>query len=548
MRLTLYYILHTVKNQIRKLCRTWVAVFLLVCLAIGVIFGLGAAALSSLFEEETPDSGYEETLPEEDEELPPEEELDPETAAALIELIAGGVVLIVLVTSVLGAQKSASSIFLMADVNLLFPAPLRPQSVLLFRLIMQAGTSLAATLYLLFQLPNLILNLGLSPGAAAALLLAWLLLLVYSKLISVLCYTLTAGRPRLQSALRYGTYTLLVLLAGAYYLYSQGWSGDHLGAATAFFNAPATRLIPLWGWLKALVVYAFAGNAVGTLTAALALILAVPLLFFVIRRTKADFYEEAMARSEEIAATLAAQREKNGLNKRKKDRSDRLERDGFHRGTGATVYFHKALYNRFRFAHFHVFTKTSETYLVIALGIAALQLLVLKSHFFPAVALAMAGFTFFRALGNPIATDIEMESFFLIPDSAHRKVLFSFLGGTLNTLLDVLPAFLLSALLLRAHPGEAVLWLLLILSMGSWCDSVGLFIDLSLSTGISQMIRSVVQVMFVYFGSAPAAVLVIVGLGLGKVALFAAIATALNLGATALLLALAPLFILRGRK
>ena len=47
MRLTLYYILHTVKNQIRKLCRTWVAVFLLVCLAIGVIFGLGAAALSS---------------------------------------------------------------------------------------------------------------------------------------------------------------------------------------------------------------------------------------------------------------------------------------------------------------------------------------------------------------------------------------------------------------------------------------------------------------------------------------------------------------------
>lgn len=296
------------------------------------------------------------------------------------------------------------------------------------------------------------------------------------------------------------------------------------------------------------MVFAFADNAVGALTAALALVLAAPLLLLIIRRTKADFYEEAMARSEETAAALAAQREKSGLNKRKKDRSDRLERDGFHRGVGATVYFHKALYNRFRFAHLRIFTKSSETYLVIALGIAALQLLVLKSHFFPAVALAMAAFTFFRALGNPIATDIEQESFFLVPDSAHRKVLFSFLGGTLNTLLDVLPAFLLSALLLRAHPGEAVLWLLLILSMGSWCDSVGLFIDLSLSTGISQMIRSVVQVMFVYFGIAPAAVLVIVGLGLGKVALFAAIATALNIGATALLLALAPLFLLRGRK
>lgn len=547
MRLTLYYMLHTVKNQIRKLFRTWVAVFLLVCLAIGVIFGLGAVALESLFEE-APEDGYEDTLPEGDEELPPEEEMDPETAMALVELIAGGVVLLVLVTSVLGAQKSASSIFLMADVNLLFSAPLRPQSVLLFRLIMQAGTSLVATLYLIFQIPNLVLNLGLGIGAAAALMLAWLLLMIYSKLISVLCYTVTSGHPRLQNALRYGTYALLVLLAGGYYLYSQDWSGDHLGAAAAFFNAPATRFIPIWGWLKALVLYAFEGNALSALAAGAALVLALPLLLLLIRHTKADFYEEAMARSEETAAALAAQQAKNGLNKRKKDRSDRLQRDGFHRGTGATVYFHKALYNRFRFAHLRVFTKTSETYLVAGLGVSALLVLVLDSTFFPAVALTLAGISFFRALGNPIATDIEKECFFLIPDTAHRKVLYSFLGGALNTLLDVLPAFLLSALLLRAHPGEAVLWLLLILSMGAYCDSVGVFVDLSLSTGISQMIRSLIQVMFVYFGMAPAAVLVIVGLALDKIVLFAAIATVLNLTVTAAFLAISPLFIMRGRK
>lgn len=547
MRLTLYYMLHTVKNQIRKLFRTWVAVFLLVCLAIGVIFGLGAVALESLFEE-APEDGYEDTLPEGDEELPPEEEMDPETAMALVELIAGGVVLVVLVTSVLGAQKSASSIFLMADVNLLFAAPLRPQSVLLFRLIMQAGTSLVATLYLIFQIPNLVLNLGLGIGAAAALMLAWLLLMIYSKLISVLCYTVTSGHPRLQSVLRYGTYALLILLAGGYYLYSQGWSGDHFGAADAFFNAPATRFIPIWGWLKALVLCAFEGNALGALAAGAALVLALPLLLLIIRHTKADFYEEAMARSEETAAALAAQQAKNGLNKRKKDRSDRLQRDGFHRGTGATVYFHKALYNRFRFAHLRVFTKTSETYLVAGLGVCALLVLVLDSTFFPAVALTLAAISFFRALGNPIATDIEKECFFLIPDTAHRKVLYSFLGGALNTLLDVLPAFLLSALLLRAHPGEAVLWLLLILSMGAYCDSVGVFVDLSLSTGISQMIRSLIQVMFVYFGMAPAAVLVIVGLALDKIVLFAAIATVLNLTVTAAFLAISPLFIMRGRK
>ena len=78
MRMTLYYMLHAVKNQIRKLFRTWVAVFLLVCLVIGLLFGIGAAALSSLFED-TPDEGYVEELPPEN-----EEQIDEETLVQVI--------------------------------------------------------------------------------------------------------------------------------------------------------------------------------------------------------------------------------------------------------------------------------------------------------------------------------------------------------------------------------------------------------------------------------------------------------------------------------
>ena len=128
MRMTLYYMVHTVKNQIRKLFRTWVAVFLLVCLLAGVIFGLGAAALTTLFEESEPTEGdhYEQTLPDEESDA-----LDPETVMAVTELLAGGIVLAVLFVAAFSADKSGSSIFQMADVNLLFAAPLTPQSVLI---------------------------------------------------------------------------------------------------------------------------------------------------------------------------------------------------------------------------------------------------------------------------------------------------------------------------------------------------------------------------------------------------------------------------------
>lgn len=552
MRLTLYYLLHAIKNQIRKLCRTWVAILILVCFLVGALVGVGAVFLTELIEgDETPEEGeIVETLPPGTEEEGEEISFSPEEVASLVELIAGGVVLAVLVFSILLADRSGGSIFLMADVNLLFPAPMKPQSVLLFRLIMQTGTSFVLTLYLLFQVPNLILNLGLNAGAAFAILGAWFLMLVYSKLVSVLLYTLCATYPGLKRRLRPALYLCLAVIAGSYLLFALSGGGDYYASALAFFNAPLTRFIPLWGWLKALVLFGVTGEALPAIAAAAALVLGAVLLVVLIWRIKADFYEDAMSRSAETAELQQAAQGKTNpaLVKRKKDRSDKLRRDGLQKGAGASVYFYKSMYNRFRFAHLGYFTKTAETDLVVALGTSLVLLYVLDVTAFPAVAAVLAVFTFFRALGNPIAADVKQESFFLVPDSAHKKIFYSFLGGVVNSALDLLPAFLVSALLLRTNPFEVLLWYLLTVSVGAYADSVGVFIDLSLSTGLSNNIRAMVQILFIYFGLIPAAVLLAVGLALDLTLLFAGITALFCIGVAALFLALSPLFVCNGRR
>ena len=162
--------------------------------------------------------------------------------------------------------------------------------------------------------------------------------------------------------------------------------------------------------------------------------------------------------------------------------------------------------------------------------------------------MVLAGFAFFRSLGNPIAQDIGQETFFLVPDSAHRKVFFSFLGGVANSAMDLLPGFVISALLLRADPLSALVWFLLVVSLGAYSDSIGMFIDLSLSTGLSQTVKSLVQILFIYFGLAPAAVLIILGFALNKLMLFALLTVLVNLGITAISLAVSPLFVEYGRK
>ena len=40
-----YYAIHAFVNQIRKLFKSWVLIFLVVCMAMGMLIGIGAAML-----------------------------------------------------------------------------------------------------------------------------------------------------------------------------------------------------------------------------------------------------------------------------------------------------------------------------------------------------------------------------------------------------------------------------------------------------------------------------------------------------------------------
>lgn len=540
MKLFFYYVTRSVKNQIRKLFKTWVAVLLAVSIGFGLLIGLGAAMLDEAFPEEESEEAVEE-----------EEWTDTDTAMAvqIAELAVGGVILLVLALNAVGADKNGCAIFQPADVNILFPSPLKPQSVLLFRLMTQIGTSLVISLYFIFQLPSLAQNFGLSFWAALSLLATWLLLLVFGKFLQVLLYAMSATHPRFKARLRPTLVGIVLIISGAFLLYWKSGAEQPLDAAIAFFNAPVTRYIPIWGWLKGAVMFAIEGNLVATLLSLGATIAATALLIFAIYRTRVDFYEDAMAKSQETAALQErAQNEGKSLIKRKKDRSDRLRRDGLRHGSGANAFFFKAMYNRFRFAHLRIFTKTSETYLLVGVGGALILRFYFESNAILPIALILAAMAFFRSLGNPISDDTQKDLFLMVPENAWKKVWWSMAGGTLNCLLDLIPALIGATLILGINPLITLAWMLFIVSIDLYSSGVGLFIDLSIPVSTSQQVKSVVQIMFVYFGILPSAVLLIIGGIFSIFPIMAAIATVVNVAIGSLFLAIAPLFLEYGRK
>ena len=287
MRMFLYYAIHSVKNQIKKIFKTWVMVFIGVCFLFGIGIGLIFAKLDDLSEKQKEAAGIEEVQETQEEVEPPEEEQpnvirDTIGYSNFIELIAGAVVLISFTLSLLNADKNAGKIFLPADVTLLFPSPMRPQMVMLFRIATQFGQMIFLNIYLLFQLPNLILNVGLSVWGALTILLAFALMSFCGTLLQLLFYLMGSMFLGFKKFMRPVVYGMLMLVASGFMLYQKMTGLDTLEAASGFFNAKLSRFIPFWGWLKGMCRFAIDGDRAGTIACLAALVIGMILMIVII--------------------------------------------------------------------------------------------------------------------------------------------------------------------------------------------------------------------------------------------------------------------------
>ena len=561
MRLFFYYASHSFKNQIRKLFKSSFLIFFVVCALIGGLIGFGASALSDIAEQRSENAEtVQEALPEEDpEEVPedmPDEEEEPdvieingerlslrELVSGKLELIVHVLLLLIFLFEISRADRSGSSIFLPADVNLLFPSPMKPQSVLLFRLMCQIGAAIAASIYLVFQLPNLTMLLGFSSYAAIAVIAVYVLLIITGRILQVLIYTIASTYPATKPYFRRIPYAIagLLLLVLAIYKFATG--AGILDAAVALYGGPATRLVPLIGWLRGIFMCAVEGKYLYSLLYAAATAAGVAVLAVLVWRIRADFYEEAMARSEEMAALLAQVQEEGGLAKRKKDRSDRIRRNTFERGNGASVYLYKALYNRFRFGHLRYFTKTAETYLVVAILGSLFTRFVLDINGFLAVMLVLGVLVFYRALGSPLEEDAATPYFVLIPESMAAKVFYSLLGGTANCLLDLLPAVLIACVLGGENPLRAAAFLLFLLTVDYYATAAGTFVTAASPKNTEKTFRQIILVFFLYFGLLPDVAIIAAGAAFGKLAIGLTAAAVFNVLLGSLFLPLAAITI-----
>lgn len=505
MRLWGYYALHTFINTIKKIFKSKVMIVILCSFLIGGVVGGSVGFISSLVEDQ---ARTENSVSKDDKTNDPaqmEEDFMMVHADAIRESIPAATMILLLVVvlwGIYGGSKKGSDFFLMADANILFAAPLKAQTVLMFRLSFQMLALLTFTFYLIFQVPSMKLILGLDNFAIVAIFLAWGMLLFMSKLMSVFTYTLTATYEHLKKYVVpfvFAVGLLVVAATGAVYI-STG--NDYMATLRLTYGADWSNYIPVFGWYKAMVMNAINGHVFASLGyMALNLVFLIALVWG-IWHIKADFYEDALAGAQKRDDMTKAALEGRNINKDKKQsakRTQKLEhkvRKSYElKGWGASVFLHKSILNRRRFSKFGFVTNTLLLYLAIGGLGAAFMAYKTDLREISVVGLIMALTLFFRNFGNPIEIESSHNWLFLVPEDPYKKVLYAILAGSVDCVLDLLPGIVVATVILRGNPLMALLWLATLVSMDFMFSCFGLLLQAILPSSAMDVVKSMLQMM-----------------------------------------------------
>lgn len=512
-----YYISHTFINCFKKLFRTWVAAFIGIILLFGVIGGIIGGMVGSYVEENTSEEYYEEDYEETaDVEIPPED--FENIVMPIIEMVAFAVPFGFVFSFFYTGDKSGASIFNMSDVNFLFSSPRRPQSILCFKSFIQMGAVFLSSLYLIAQIPNLVLNLGLTIPAAIVIILAFIVCIILGMLTSVCTYTVVASKPSRKKWVTPIAVAVLLLvgliLFHVKHFGNMGW----FDALKLTFASPYSRLFPIFGWMAYLVVSAVRGNYFMCLLMLLAIAAFTLLIFYFIWRIDADFYEDAVIKASDTFEKQQAALE--GKQKQTKKRKEIKKPQEIGKGWGANAFFFKQMHVRRRNSFLGLFSKSAVTYILISAGVSAAVKFLMQSSSFTPIAITLLVIHFFKNFGSPIDEETGADLIFTAPISRYKSVFWLLLSGFVSAAIDTLPAFALSYLLLGDSIANMIMWFVVFVTFDTFSATTGLAVSGLLPSRLPPAINAVFCIYLRMLLAVPGLILLIIGMVSGNILLF----------------------------
>ncbi len=342
-----------------------------------------------------------------------------------------------------------NSFFRLADVNMVFTAPISPKKVLVYGFIKQFFTSLIIIFVLIFQIPNLRMNFPMVRYSIPVIYLSVFILFFSMQLIGILIYSIASKSARVRTGMERALNVMVfAVLAG--FLLTLVRVKDFVHAAVVFLNNSYISYIPFIGWFKVVLDSTVKGFGTAFFINAALIIVSIAAMIFVIYRLKTDYYEdvlEATERLEEIVKQKREGRIKPALS------NARVKRVGHtYWGSGPSAIFHRHLLEYKKTGFFFI---DRNTLIIGAIGIAS-------KYFFPQASIRTVLYfsiymLFFFALQGKWTQELGKHYIYLIPAGSAAKVFYATLADVIKYMVDGFVLFIAAGVIFKADAATIVL-------------------------------------------------------------------------------------------
>ena len=341
-----------------------------------------------------------------------------------------------------GGFNHGGNFFNMVDVNLIFPAPLKPQHVLFYGLCQQMGTSLVVGIFLIFQYSWLHQLYGIGMGEIIIILIGYGLTVFLGQTVALVLYSATSGSDQKRRIARTVYYLLLALIA-AFVAFHALTSHDMLAGAVAACNALPMRLFPLAGWMSMAVSGALTGELLPLLLGLGLSVLGFVLMITLMTRTRTDFYEDVLKSAETVQSAITAK--KQGQIGEAAPRNVKVGKTGLGKGWGASAFYYKHMVENRR-SRIFLLSPMSLLFAAMTIGFGALM----GKEIGPVGILAFGTYLqIFGIMLGRINKELIKPFIYMIPEPPLKKLIFALAESIPSSAVEAVVVFLPLGILLQ---------------------------------------------------------------------------------------------------
>ena len=365
---------------------------------------------------------------------------------------------IVTVTSISRGLNRGSTLFDMPDVLFLFTSPLRPQTILIYGVLRQAGTVFFASIFLISQIPNFRNNLQLDSKSIIAIFVGWFLMVFSGQILTVGLYSLTASAPKWRKRCRILLFSLVGAI-GIGLLLFLAMKGSTLDNVMDYLSHPALHLFPVAGWSAGFVLSVMDGEYVRAVLFLFVTVLCPVLTMIRVQKSESDYYEDVLQATE--TTYLAKQATKESARSGAAIINYRRVKTGktgiVGKGDGASAFFYRHLTEQRR-TGFLVLDKIS----VLMIFLSLVAGMILRNQDLPqglpvllteAISFAVLAYLlYFLVIYGKFSQELNKPYIYMVPSGGFWKLLFANMSILLKSWIESFLSFSILAVFAGLSP------------------------------------------------------------------------------------------------